>query len=261
MATNRCPCGYYGDIKRECRCSPVQIERYRQRISGPLLDRIDLHVELPIVDFRELSSDTNTGEKSSAVRDRVAAARHIQRERFKKASHSTNSTVGSRLVRQHCKLDKESSGYLEHATEQMNFSARAHDRIPQGRPHPRRPRRCPRRPPQRHPRGHPIPRAGPEVVRLNPQVASTIGGWHFKDSLIGPRLWELTLPRPDIREGIVAILEGPMPPGAFMAEGSFSISFHPAGDEFGTRVNLSDRNGPKIGHKANGFGKSSEICP
>jgi len=129
MATKRCPCGYYGDIKRECRCSPVQIERYRQRISGPLLDRIDLHVEVPIVDFRELSSDTNTGEKSSSVRDRVAAARHIQRERFKKVSTSTNSTMGSRLVRQHCKLDKESSGYLEHAMEQMNFSARAHDRI------------------------------------------------------------------------------------------------------------------------------------
>lgn len=128
-AMNPCPCGFYGDFKRECRCSPVQIERYRQRISGPLLDRIDLHVDVPIVDFRELSSDTNVGEKSATVRERVAAARHIQLERFKKVSNSTNATMGSRLVRQHCRLDSESTGYLEHAMEQMNFSARAHDRI------------------------------------------------------------------------------------------------------------------------------------
>ncbi|RYD84866.1 MAG: ATP-binding protein [Verrucomicrobiaceae bacterium] len=123
------PCGYYGDIKRECRCSPVQIERYRQRISGPLLDRIDLHVEVPLVDFRELSSDINTGEKSETIRKRVISAREIQRERFSKSSNTTNSAMGSRQVRQHCKLDAESNSYLEHAMEQMNFSARAHDRI------------------------------------------------------------------------------------------------------------------------------------
>lgn len=128
-AMNPCPCGFYGDLRRECRCSPVQIERYRQRISGPLLDRIDLHVEVPIVDFRELSSEGGGGEKSSVIRERVAAARHIQRERFRKTPRSTNATMGSRHVRQHCKLDNESSGYLEHAMEQMNFSARAHDRI------------------------------------------------------------------------------------------------------------------------------------
>lgn len=107
----------------------MQIERYRQRISGPLLDRIDLHVEVPIVDFRELSSDANTGEKSATIRERVAAARHVQRDRFKKTPRSTNATMGSRHVRQHCRLDSESSGYLEHAMEQMSFSARAHDRI------------------------------------------------------------------------------------------------------------------------------------
>lgn len=123
------PCGYYGDIKRECRCSPRQIETYRQRISGPLLDRIDLHVEVPLVDFRELSSDTNTGEKSETIRQRVIGARQIQLERFQKSSNTTNSAMGSRQVRQHCRLDAESNGYLEHAMEEMNFSARAHDRI------------------------------------------------------------------------------------------------------------------------------------
>lgn len=128
-AMNPCPCGYYGDMKRECRCAPRQIESYRQRISGPLLDRIDLHVEVPLVDFRELSSDAASGDKSETIRQRVVAAREIQAERFKKFSNSTNSSMGSRQVRQHCKLDAESNGYLEHAMEEMNFSARAHDRI------------------------------------------------------------------------------------------------------------------------------------
>jgi magnesium chelatase family protein len=128
-AMNPCPCGYYGDLKRECRCSPRQIENYRQRISGPLLDRIDLHVEVPIVDFRELSSDKNIGEKSDMIRQRVAMARGIQIERFRGFSNSTNSAMGARQVRQHCKLSSEANGYLEHAMEEMSFSARAHDRI------------------------------------------------------------------------------------------------------------------------------------
>ena len=126
---NPCPCGYYGDLKRECRCSPRQIESYRQRISGPLLDRIDLHVEVPLVDFRELSSQTASGEKSSVIRERVVAARNIQLDRFKKTSVTSNAAMTSRLVREHCQLDAESTSYLGHAMEQMNFSARAHDRI------------------------------------------------------------------------------------------------------------------------------------
>lgn len=116
-------------MKRECRCSPRQIENYRQRISGPLLDRIDIHVEVPIVEFRELSSNTNLGEKSAVIRERVMAARQIEGERFRKLPISTNSSMGSRQVRQHCQLDAEASGYLERAMEEMNFSARAHDRI------------------------------------------------------------------------------------------------------------------------------------
>jgi magnesium chelatase family protein len=94
-----------------------------------LLDRIDIHVEVPIVDFRELSSNTTSGETSDTVRARVVAARKIQNARFKKAANSTNSAMGSRQVRQHCQLDREGTRFLEHAMEEMNFSARAHDRI------------------------------------------------------------------------------------------------------------------------------------
>lgn len=106
-----------------------QIEKYRQRISRPLLDRIDIHVEVPLVDFKDLTSDSLTGESSATIRERVANARAIQVGRFKKAKLTTNSAMGAREVREHCKLDYESKGYLEHAMQEMNFSARAHDRI------------------------------------------------------------------------------------------------------------------------------------
>ena len=128
-AMNPCPCGFYGDSKRQCRCSVRQIENYRQKISGPLLDRIDIHVEVPLVDFRELTSDAITGESSAVIRERVAAARGIQVQRFKSAKLTTNAAMGAKQVRESCKLDAEGRGYLEHAMEQMNFSARAHDRI------------------------------------------------------------------------------------------------------------------------------------
>jgi len=128
-AMNPCPCGYFGDPKRPCRCNPGKIERYRQRISGPLLDRIDLHVEVPLVDYRALSS-TAKGESSATIRQRVLAARQIQTERFQKVPGLvTNSSMPSKLVREHCQLDRESSAFLEQAMEHLNFSARAHDRI------------------------------------------------------------------------------------------------------------------------------------
>jgi magnesium chelatase family protein len=107
---------------------PRQIEQYRQRISGPLLDRIDIHVEVPLVEYRELSS-THQGESSTTICERVIAAREIQAERFKGKSATTNSAMGPRQVKTHCQLDSTASGYLEHAMEEMNFSARAHDRI------------------------------------------------------------------------------------------------------------------------------------
>lgn len=128
-AMNPCPCGYFGDPKRDCRCSPRQIERYRQRISGPLLDRIDLHVEVPLVDYRELSSAT-PGEQSGTVRKRVLATRKRQSERFHEdETQRSNSSLSAREVRAHCRLDRESSHLLEQAMAQLNFSARAHDRI------------------------------------------------------------------------------------------------------------------------------------
>ena len=123
------PCGFYGDSKRECRCSTRQIENYRQRISGPLLDRIDIHCEVPLVDFRELSTQTVTGEKSKIIRERVVQARRIQTERFRKPSNTTNASMNPRQMRAHCQIGSEATGYLEHAMEEMNFSARAHDRI------------------------------------------------------------------------------------------------------------------------------------
>jgi magnesium chelatase family protein len=128
-AMNPCPCGFYGDMKRECRCSPRQIEQYRQRISGPLLDRIDIHLEVPLVDFRELSSNAASGEKSETIRERVVAARRIQNERFRKSSNTTNAAMSPRQMKLHCQINAEATGYLEHAMEEMNFSARAHDRI------------------------------------------------------------------------------------------------------------------------------------
>lgn len=128
-AMNPCPCGYYGDPKRECRCSPPQIEKYRQRISGPLLDRIDLHVEVPLVEYRELASDEE-GEKSGVVRARVESARTRQLERFSNNKGITcNASMPSKVMREHCRIDATASGYLEHAMNELNFSARAHDRI------------------------------------------------------------------------------------------------------------------------------------
>jgi magnesium chelatase family protein len=128
-AMNPCPCGFYGCSDKQCRCSVRQIENYRQRISGPLLDRIDIHVEVPLVTFRELSSDGSGGESSSIIRGRVMAAREIQLGRLRKSSALTNSSMSPRQVKQFCRLDSESTGYLEHAMEEMGFSGRAHDRI------------------------------------------------------------------------------------------------------------------------------------
>ncbi|MFP6875374.1 MAG: YifB family Mg chelatase-like AAA ATPase [Roseibacillus sp.] len=128
-AMNPCPCGYYGDPKRDCRCAPRQIENYRQRISGPLLDRIDLHVEVPLVAYKDLASATS-GEKSERIRQRVTSTRARQQDRFV-GNHEvcTNSSMSAREVRLHCELDRESSSFLEQAMAQLNFSARAHDRI------------------------------------------------------------------------------------------------------------------------------------
>ena len=128
-AMNPCPCGYYGDLKRECRCGPVQVQRYRQRISGPLLDRIDLHVEVPLIDYRELAA-SEAAEPSAAVRERVGKTRARQRDRFANdPGVPFNSAMLPRHLKLWCRLDKEGGEYLDHAMTEMDFSARAYDRI------------------------------------------------------------------------------------------------------------------------------------
>jgi magnesium chelatase family protein len=112
-----------------CRCSVRQIEKYRQRISGPLLDRIDLHIEVPAVSFRELSAPGDGGESSAAIRQRVIAAREIQLGRFAKSPITTNAAMTPRQMKAHCQLDATSMGYIEHAMQEMSLSARAHNRI------------------------------------------------------------------------------------------------------------------------------------
>ena len=128
-AMNPCQCGYFGDPKRECRCSPVQVERYRDRISGPLLDRIDIHVEVPAVQYQEMASN-QPGEASSAIRERVEAARETQRHRFANGDRTrTNARMSARQIKQFCPLGSEAEGMMKMAMTELNFSARAYDRI------------------------------------------------------------------------------------------------------------------------------------
>jgi magnesium chelatase family protein len=123
-AMNPCPCGFYGDPKRECRCSPTMITKYRNKISGPLLDRIDIHVEVPAVKYKEMAGDP-TGETSEKIRARVEYGRVIQRERF---SHS-NARMSPKEIKEHCRLDDECQELLKMAMTELNLSARAYDRI------------------------------------------------------------------------------------------------------------------------------------
>ena len=128
-AMNPCPCGYFGDLKRECRCSPVQVQRYRQRISGPLLDRIDLHIEVPAVEYRDISS-TRAEEHSAAIRERIMQARAHQQARFRSDKKTNcNARMGPRQIKQHCQLTDESQELIRVAMTELNLSARAYDRI------------------------------------------------------------------------------------------------------------------------------------
>lgn len=127
-AMNPCPCGYLGDARRPCKCNPMQIERYIGRISGPLLDRIDLHIEVPAVPFQELSTGTD-GTSSAAMREQVNRARAAQRQRFGEGSYRLNSRMTSRQLRKFCPLDEECRNLLKTAMDELGLSARAHDRI------------------------------------------------------------------------------------------------------------------------------------
>jgi magnesium chelatase family protein len=127
-ALNPCPCGYRGDPRRACNCSPIQIEKYVGKISGPLLDRIDIHLEVAPVPFRELS-DKTTGTGSAEMRQKVVAAREIQKQRFKGDRNTLNGRMNPRQIRKHCKLDAAAESILKSAMEEMGLSARAHDKI------------------------------------------------------------------------------------------------------------------------------------
>jgi len=123
-----CPCGYYGDPEKECTCSMTMVSRYQKRISGPLLDRIDIHVEVPRVDYEKLSSD-RLGEPSSAVRARIEAARERQRARLEGTALSCNADMGPAEIRQYCRVDEAGQSLLKAAMQQMHLSARAYHRV------------------------------------------------------------------------------------------------------------------------------------
>ncbi|MGJ8639142.1 MAG: YifB family Mg chelatase-like AAA ATPase [Opitutaceae bacterium] len=130
-AMNPCPCGYTGDASRECRCSVPQIQRYRSKISGPLLDRIDLHIEAPALRIEELR-DTKQGESSAAMRERCENARRLQKSRFKESTNPSdrcNAGMSHAQIREHCAITKEQGDLLQQAMEQLALSARAYDRI------------------------------------------------------------------------------------------------------------------------------------
>ena len=128
MATQQCPCGYFGDAGRECTCSRGTVDNYQKRISGPLLDRIDIHVEVPRVDYEKLAG-RERGETSAAVRARVEAARALQAERYRGSALFTNADMGPAEVRQHCELDEGCRGLIKAAMRQMHLSARGYHRV------------------------------------------------------------------------------------------------------------------------------------
>ena len=127
-AMNPCLCGFYGDPKRECHCTPRQIQNYISKISGPLLDRIDIHVEVPNVQYKDLTSDS-VCESSEEVRERVTEARDIQLERFQGLKYSTNSRMSAKTIKKHCALDSQAEELLHQAMTELNISARGFNKI------------------------------------------------------------------------------------------------------------------------------------
>ena len=129
-AMNPCPCGYFNDKSRECMCTPPMIQRYVARISGPLLDRIDIHIEVPAVQYKELRGGA-AADGSAEIRARVLTARGRQRDRFAKAGDKiyANAQMSTRQIRAHCELSADAERLLERAMQQQGLTARAHDRI------------------------------------------------------------------------------------------------------------------------------------
>ena len=129
-AQNPCPCGYYGDSTKECRCTASQIARYQKKISGPLLDRIDIHLEVPAVKVNKLHSEgDDTGEESEKIRQRIQKARNKQTDRFKGTSIATNSEMSNKHIKIFCALQKNANMILSGAISKFQLSARSYHRI------------------------------------------------------------------------------------------------------------------------------------
>ena len=130
-AANPCPCGYRSDPRRNCNCTPPQVEKYMSKISGPLMDRIDIHIEVPAVPFEELSNKTAPTTTSETMREEVIRARDVQAKRFAggPANIRYNAQMTSRQVREFCELNSSCQQMLRHSVEEMGLSARAHDKI------------------------------------------------------------------------------------------------------------------------------------
>ena len=131
-AMNPCRCGYFGDPNRRCKCTPDAVAKYLARVSGPLLDRIDIEIELPSISYDEISRKRGGGEPSAVIRKRVNAAREFANKRLEKAGDKVgtlNSNMTNDMMRRHCALDEEASTLMKEAFESLGFSARGHDRV------------------------------------------------------------------------------------------------------------------------------------
>jgi magnesium chelatase family protein len=127
-AMNPCPCGYFTDSRKTCRCNPNKIASYMGKISGPLLDRLDIHIELPSIKYKELT-DTKEAESSAIIKARVEKDRTIQRERFKPDGIFYNAQMDTKLIKKYCLLDGAAKDLLKMAMTELGFSARAYDKI------------------------------------------------------------------------------------------------------------------------------------
>jgi magnesium chelatase family protein len=123
-----CPCGYYTDPKKACRCHPNQIAKYMGKISGPLLDRIDIHIEIPAIKYKELT-ETKDAEPSAAIKERVEKVRRLQLERFKEDRIFFNAQMNTKLIKKYCILNDEARELLKMAMTELGLSARAYDKI------------------------------------------------------------------------------------------------------------------------------------
>ncbi len=123
-----CPCGYFTDPKKECHCTPHSIQRYLSKISGPLLDRIDIHLEVPSLKYKELSNKS-CGEASERIRERIGKAREVQKERYKNLRIFCNAHIDSKHLGKFCQLDKEAEELLKLAILELGLSARGYDKV------------------------------------------------------------------------------------------------------------------------------------